>query len=244
MGKQTESTLYILRDELLPSFWEKYEKSHDFDREAVAITKTHPLILHAEESGLKKIIRKREKDLLAKDSNYAESLRIRTVGDWIAEWKEMHNLLYSEVFPPGPNRGAIRDIDVRFGGPGEDELFCIPKKQAVNSEVNELAYKMKELLTRDRETIDDTCLILAEIHYQFVRIHPFRDGNGRLARVLTDQVCQYFNLPPAMGGYPRHNANQQKDYHKAIRNCAETHQYDLLASWIKKYVDASIHKTA
>lgn len=39
-------------------------------------------------------------------------------------------------------------------------------------------------------------LFLAESHWSFVRIHPFDDGNGRTARLLTNYVLLRKHLPP------------------------------------------------
>ena len=39
-------------------------------------------------------------------------------------------------------------------------------------------------------------LFLAESHWSFVRIHPFDDGNGRTARLITNCVLLRRNLPP------------------------------------------------
>ena len=33
-------------------------------------------------------------------------------------------------------------------------------------------------------------------HYNFVRIHPFADGNGRTARLLTGLLCLRQGFPP------------------------------------------------
>ena len=35
---------------------------------------------------------------------------------------------------------------------------------------------------------EDKLNILADIHFRFIMIHPFDDGNGRIARAITDQV--------------------------------------------------------
>ena len=39
-------------------------------------------------------------------------------------------------------------------------------------------------------------LFLAESHWSFIRIHPFDDGNGRTARLLTNYALLRNNLPP------------------------------------------------
>ena len=38
--------------------------------------------------------------------------------------------------------------------------------------------------------------LAALLHYKFVRIHPFDDGNGRLARLLMNYVLLWNDLPP------------------------------------------------
>jgi Fic family protein len=40
--------------------------------------------------------------------------------------------------------------------------------------------------------------LAALLHYKFVRIHPFDDGNGRMSRLLMNYVLLRHNLPPAV----------------------------------------------
>jgi Fic family protein len=42
---------------------------------------------------------------------------------------------------------------------------------------------------------DDPYVILAHLHLEFERIHPFRDGNGRMGRILLNNHAAYLNLP-------------------------------------------------
>jgi len=41
-------------------------------------------------------------------------------------------------------------------------------------------------------------LIASEFHYKFIRIHPFDDGNGRLARILMNFILMQFGYPPVI----------------------------------------------
>jgi Fic family protein len=41
-------------------------------------------------------------------------------------------------------------------------------------------------------------LLAAEFHYRFVVIHPFDDGNGRLARILMNMILMKFGYVPAI----------------------------------------------
>ena len=60
---------------------------------------------------------------------------------------------------------------------------------------------LMEAWTRDfrrdlKRTAYPLPLFLAESHWRFLRIHPFDDGNGRTARLLTNYVLFRRDLPP------------------------------------------------
>jgi Fic family protein len=47
----------------------------------------------------------------------------------------------------------------------------------------------------DHVTGDEIIKLSADIHYNFVNIHPFGDGNGRTARLLMNYIQLYHNEP-------------------------------------------------
>ena len=47
----------------------------------------------------------------------------------------------------------------------------------------------------DRVVGDEIIKLSADIHYNFVNIHPFGDGNGRTARLLMNFIQMYHNEP-------------------------------------------------
>jgi hypothetical protein len=65
------------------------------------------------------------------------------------------------------------------------------------------------------DTIEKTVKALAVVHTELVLIHPFRDGNGRVARLLATLMALQAELPPldfgSLKGYRR------KAYYAAIR---------------------------
>ena len=66
------------------------------------------------------------------------------------------------------------------------------------------------------DTIERTAKALAVVHTELVLIHPFRDGNGRVARLLATLMALQAELPPldfsSLKGYSR-----RKAYYAAIR---------------------------
>ena len=47
----------------------------------------------------------------------------------------------------------------------------------------------------DKVAGDDIIKLSADIHYNFVNIHPFGDGNGRTTRLLMNYIQLYHNEP-------------------------------------------------
>ena len=62
--------------------------------------------------------------------------------------------------------------------------------------------KMKELIDwyrKEEESKEiDPIVLAAMLHYKFVLIHPFDDGNGRISRLLMNYVLHKNNLPPVI----------------------------------------------
>ncbi|WP_053068478.1 Fic family protein [Synechococcus sp. GFB01] len=55
---------------------------------------------------------------------------------------------------------------------------------------------------------------LAEVHLELVLIHPFRDGNGRIARLLADVMATQAGVGPLDDSAWDH---QREQYFAAIR---------------------------
>jgi Fic family protein len=76
---------------------------------------------------------------------------------------------------------------------GETFYFATPE---------ETPAKMQELIQwfrEEKEKPDINPIILASLfHYRFIRIHPFDDGNGRVARILMNFILMQFGYPPVI----------------------------------------------
>ncbi len=60
----------------------------------------------------------------------------------------------------------------------------------------EVAQKMKELLSEYNAEKEKSFDDLLDFHYKFECIHPFQDGNGRIGRLLLFKECLKHNIVP------------------------------------------------
>jgi Fic family protein len=75
--------------------------------------------------------------------------------------------------------------------------------------------------------------LAASLHYRFVRIHPFDDGNGRTARLLMNYILLKNNLPPVI-------IKNKKDYLNALHR-ADSGDIAAFVKYIGKELLWSLH---
>lgn len=98
---------------------------------------------------------------------------------------EMMRWIYPGKYKTQPNH--VKTVT------GEMFYFALPE---------ETPAKMQELLTWLREQLEAAKVhalpLAALFHYKFVRIHPFDDGNGRMARILMNLMLMMKGYPPVI----------------------------------------------
>lgn len=62
----------------------------------------------------------------------------------------------------------------------------------------EVADRMKELLTEYHAKEETTFEDILDFHVKFGRIHPFQDGNGRVGRLIMFKECLKYQIVPFM----------------------------------------------
>lgn len=230
----TPERVEIAEEDAAKSLWRKYRKTPEYKSgRRYSISSVHPLVREAEEQGLADVILGFVKEL-ERPVDIRIALAMRKETDWIDDWKRMHSTLFRHVYR---KTGELRPRghDVRFGAPGDEDLHHIPCGGAeVYNELYALARTIVDSIEYvETSNIDEVCRFLAHFHYSFIRIHPFFDGNGRIARVVTDQLAVALGYIPIIAGFPRNNAEKKRIYHSAIRAAATDSAHTELTNWIK-----------
>jgi Fic family protein len=107
---------------------------------------------------------------------------------------EIHRVLLSGVRGERHEPGAFRRSQSFIRGPRseriEDARFVPPPVPNMKDGLDQL-----ERYLHDATCPDPTLVRLALIHYQFETLHPFRDGNGRVGRLLIPLLmCSWGRL--------------------------------------------------
>ena len=76
-------------------------------------------------------------------------------------------------------------------------LFAVYDSQTGNPdyippEYSDIPGLLDELVEYVNTTDDHPLIVAAVVHYQLVTIHPFEDGNGRTARLLSGYILEYY----------------------------------------------------
>ena len=101
---------------------------------------------------------------------------------------ELHALWLGPIYSWA---GEFRSVDIGKGG------FQFAHARLIQGLMGELERGALNRHTPCRPTDDATvALALAEVHAELILVHPFREGNGRLARLLALLMGLQAGLPP------------------------------------------------
>lgn len=113
-------------------------------------------------------------------------------GLWLL--RQAHRILMTGVHGEQATPGQFRDTQNWIGSAGggvEDATYVPPPPEHMTQCLDEF-----ERYLRDATTFPPLVEI-ACLHYQFEAIHPFRDGNGRIGRLLVALLLVEWGLLPA-----------------------------------------------
>lgn len=161
-----------------------------------------------------------------KDMDKAESIALKTAIDRLlqiydetyrftaSDVKFMHKIWLGEIYEWA---GEYRQVNVSKG----DFPFAAAKQiPFLMSEFEKDS--LRKHTPCNYKSLDRVIQALAEVHVDFVLIHPFREGNGRIARILSTLMAfqaglQMLNFKEITGGKIKHyfaavNHGLNRDY--------------------------------
>ena len=98
---------------------------------------------------------------------------------------ELHKNVSRDTLESPEYEGRYRDLQVYVGNSVTGEVvFMPPPPGEVPEQMNELI----EWINSDNSLKLDPVIVAGLFHYEFVRVHPFVDGNGRTSRAMATLI--------------------------------------------------------
>ncbi len=183
------------------------------------------------------------KEVLARDRDIQEVMNYRKVMEYIGHLsskedveidenliKELHKITTDRILTP-ERVGDFRKTQVVVKNSTTGEVtFRPPPSTAIYHQIEDLMQ-----FINDKESMDIHPVLRSGIvHYELVRIHPFVDGNGRVARALSTlllflegyDIRRFFSLEEYFD-------SDALDYYKALQSVANN-QGDL-SVWLEYF---------
>lgn len=93
---------------------------------------------------------------------------------------ELHSLLFSHIYSWA---GEIRNIDISK----KDTRFCISSR--IEPEANKIFKRLEVDNFFENEDYESFIVKISELYGDLNMIHPFREGNGRVQRLLFEHIA-------------------------------------------------------
>lgn len=94
------------------------------------------------------------------------------------------------------HKTLIKSIDDEAAGVYREIQVYIIGEEKLPPSANKVPKLMKEFfIWYEKNKKLDSIDLAAKVHYRFVKIHPFIDGNGRIARILSNLILMSAGYP-------------------------------------------------
>lgn len=124
----------------------------------------------------------------------SESIEMPTASLSLTTLCWLHRVITEDSGLPEAVRGRLRSVNVWIGPAGssvETATYVPPPPEELVSLTNSwIEWWKGQHKSLQSSSKDEAIKALAEFHHRFLRIHPFLDANGRLARTLLDQAAR------------------------------------------------------
>lgn len=120
-------------------------------------------------------------------------------------------------------KGASKEKIGLRGAMPPGVLFAVYDAQSgkadyIPPEYSEIPELLDELVDYINHTDDHPLIIAATAHYQLVTIHPFEDGNGRTARLISGYLLDYYGYGfRGIGSLVEYFAYDTNEYYESLQ---------------------------
>jgi len=139
----------------------------------------------------------------------------------------LHKLFLGDVYDWA---GEYRTVDLS----SENIRWCHAK--FIENEMQQLDKLLQEL-TPLRPELSQTEILerIAKIHGELIVIHPFRDGNGRVTRLLCNLLLMQAERE-AIQQTAFYDDSHRLEYHEAIQSVWKNKDYDKLIAFLARLI--------
>lgn len=146
--------------------------------------------------------------------------------------KEMHKILLDNVRGKNKSPGEFKTEQNYIGNSAEITFTPLPPELTQDYMAN-----FEQYIHFDEV---DLLVQAALIHCQFEMIHPFKDGNGRIGRLLIPLFLYYREMLPVPTFYM--SAYFEKDRTMYLEKLSAVSQKNDYATWIKYFLEGVIQQ--
>lgn len=147
------------------------------------------------------------------------SENIRITPEWICN---IHRRIAGDLFPEWAGRFRTSDVQVGTHMP--------PSSHEVAIQIKNFCLDLEERLLHLRGA-ESFSALLAWADWRFQWIHPFKDFNGRVGRILLVALTYKLALPPID---PASDESGRTDYFGALRAADAGDAWPLIELWLKR----------
>jgi len=136
------------------------------------------------------------------------------------EYKQHSNAVEAN-FPDGSKQVIFKTTEPGFAT--DDEMNSVINWFNNNSEIHNL-------------------LKISAFIYEFLTIHPFQDGNGRLSRLLTSLMLLKSNYVWIQYVSFEHEIEfRKKEYYNCLQNCQAQRPNENISEWVNFFLDSLLN---
>ena len=144
--------------------------------------------------------------------------------EWLCLWRKR---LVGHLFPDWA--GRFRDVNVQVGFHTPPPYFEVPIH--MRQFCDDLSTRLLHL---DQGAIASCAELLAWADWRFQWIHPFKDFNGRIGRVLLAALLYKLGLPHVVTAPTEHN---RRDYLDALQSADVGEVGPLTEMWLRRLAE-------